>query len=157
MKNLQGLFNIFNVTFPFFTFLSILIFSKSLIEVIKNKNAFKKTPYLSFLGIFVWGDAIILGVFWFLVSLICFLIKDYFLFLFIVSLFWTIRSLGEMVYWLNQQFSSTNRNPPESLFGYFIFKNNSIWFAYQLFWQCAFVLSLIFSFYFGNLWLKSLK
>jgi hypothetical protein len=159
MKTIQNVFvtNYFNFFLLFLSFLSFLIFIKGLIKTTKNKKAFERTPFLLFLGIFVWGDAVILGLFWSLVSFICFLIKDYLLFLFIVSLFWTIRSLGEMVYWLNQQFSSINRNPPESLFGNFIFKNNSIWFAYQLFWQCIFILSAIFSFYFGNFWLKSLK
>lgn len=153
MSNIQSIWFIF----IFLSIFSLSIFIKSLIKVAKHKKAFEKTPFLFFLGIFVWGDGVILGLFWFFVSLLCFILKDYLLFLLITSLFWLIRSIGEVIYWLNQQFSPINRNLPEKLFGYFIFKNDSIWFAYQLFWQCVFILSAIATFYFINLWFKTLK
>lgn len=136
--------------------LSLIIFVLGLIKTIKDKKAFFPTPYLFFLGIFVWGDAVILGLFWMIFFLSTYFLKNYFLFLFIVSLFWLVRSLGEIIYWLNQQFSPLKRNPPEKLFGYFIFKNESIWFAYQIFWQLILIISIILTLYFGNLWLKGL-
>lgn len=123
-------------------------------ELLINKNHFKDTRALFWLGIFVWGDAIIFGAFWFLASLICLLLQDWILFLLIVSIFWVVRSLGEIIYWLNQQFSPIIRNPPAKLIGYKLFNNDSIWFAYQIFWQCILVISIISSIYFTNFWIN---
>jgi|SRR3989338_2770146 len=132
---------------------SFLIFLKGLNESKDKKNAFGQTPYLLPLGIFVWGDATVFGLFWALVSLVVLFLKDWILLLLIISVFWVIRSLGETIYWINQQFSSVNRNPPERLIGYSIFKNDSIWFIYQIVWQCVAVISVIFSIYFAKIWL----
>ena len=127
--------------------ISFLIFLEGLFESVKKRNTYKKTAYLFWLGIFVWGDAVIFGLFWFFASLISYLLKDWILFLLIISVFWIIRSFGETIYWINQQFSSINRNPPEKMFGYQLFKNSSIWFNYQIFWQCISVISIITSLY----------
>ena len=124
-------------------------------ELLIKKNHFKEPRFLFWLGIFVWGDATILGIFWFLTSLICFFLHDWILFLLIISIFWVVRSLGEIIYWINQQFSPINRNPPTNLFGYKLFDNESIWFAYQVFWQCIMIVSIISSIYFTNLWIKN--
>lgn len=137
-----------------FLIIALVSFFIGLYQSIKKKNSFQETPYLSWLGIFVWGDAVIIGFFWFLVSFFTLLIKDWLLFLIIVSIFWTIRSLGETHYWLNQQFSPLKRNPPERLRGYKFFKNDSIWFVYQIFWQCLGVVFVIISLYLAKLWLK---
>lgn len=134
--------------------ISLLLTIKGISELSIKKNHFKETRFLFWLGIFVWGDAIILGIFWFLSSLICVLLQDWTLFLLIVSIFWVVRSFGEIIYWINQQFSSINRNPPKNLFGYRLFKNDSIWFVYQVFWQCIMVVSIISSIYFTNLWMN---
>ncbi|MDD3999184.1 MAG: hypothetical protein PHR98_03755 [Candidatus Shapirobacteria bacterium] len=122
----------------------------------KKNNPFGKSLIFFWLGIFVWGDAVVIGLFWFLISLICFLLKDWILFLLIISTFWIVRSLGEIIYWINQQFSPIIRNPPETLFGYKLFKNDSIWFIYQVFWQCAMVVSIIFSILLTRVWINRL-
>lgn len=136
--------------------LSFIFFIKGLYESVKKKNSFGETAFLSWLGIFVWGDAVIIGLFWFLSSLVCLLVKDWILFLLILSVFWVVRSMGETSYWFNQQFSTINRNPPERLRGYRLFKNDSIWFIYQIYWQCVTVVSIIATIYFANLWLRSI-
>lgn len=136
----------------FFGCLNILALSKGWHESIKKKNPYGKAIYLSWLGIFVWGDAVIFGPFWLLVSLTAFLLKDWQLFLLIVSVFWLVRSVGETIYWLLEQFTSTKRNRPETLFGYRFFKNDSIFFIYQIFWQCITVLSLIVTIYLVHIW-----
>lgn len=133
---------------------SLLIVIKGIKELSIKNNHFKETKFLFLLGIFVWGDAVTIGIFWVLVSLICFLLRDWTLFLLVISIFWVIRSLGEIIYWLNQQFSSIKRNIPSKLIGYKLFNNDSIWFAYQVFWQCIMVVSIIISIYFINLWIK---
>lgn len=133
--------------------LSFLIFGKSLYELKKGKSTFKETPHLFWMGIFVRADAVIFGFFWFLASLASYLLKDWLLFLLIVSVYWVVRSLGETHYWLNQQFSSHNHNPPENMRGYKIFKDKSIWFVYQITWQCITVVSAITTIYLVNAWL----
>lgn len=134
--------------------ISLLAFIRGFYEVFKKNNPFGQPFILFWLGIFAWGDAVILGFFWCLVSLICFLLKDWILFLLIVSVFWVVRSLGEILYWINQQFSPIIRNPPKNLLGYYWFKNDSIWFVYQVIWQCLLVISIITTIYLANLWNK---
>lgn len=132
--------------------ISLLAFIKGFYEVYKKNNPFGEAMLFFWLGIFVWGDATIIGLFGFLASLICFLLKDWILFLLIISVFWAVRSLGEIIYWINQQFSPIIRNPPETLLGYKLFKNDSIWFIYQLYWQMVMVASIVFSILLIRLW-----
>ncbi len=137
-----------------FATLSVLSFIKSLHEIKTRKNPFGITKPLTFLGIFVWGDALVLGPFWLGVSIIILLLQDWNLFLLIVSLFWVVRSSGEILYWIAEQFADKHRNPPSTLFFYSLFKNDAVWFIYQLFWQCVLVIAIIASLYFANAWLE---
>lgn len=139
--------------FLIFCVFSFVIFLYSLHQTKNKSNSFGETLFLSPLGIFVWADGVIIGLFWTLVPIITFLLQDWLLFFFIFSLFWLVRSFGETIYWLNQQFSPINRNSPKNLRGHTIFHNDSIWFVYQIFWQCLTVVSLIFSIYLGTIWL----
>ncbi|OGL53126.1 hypothetical protein A3K55_01200 [Candidatus Shapirobacteria bacterium RBG_13_44_7] len=134
--------------------LTVLIFIWGFYESIIKKNPFRETPYLFWAGIFVSGDTLTLGLFSIFFSFLSFYLKDWLLFLLTLSVFWTVRSLGETIYWLNQQFSSMIRNPPERLRGYRLLKNDSIWFVYQNFWQCLTVIFVIATIYLTNLWLK---
>lgn len=121
---------------------------------LQNK-VFAETPWLLWLGIFVWGDAIIIGGFWFLVAVITGWLQDWLLFLLCVSIFWLVRSFGETIYWLLEQFSSLTRNPPKNLWGYQWIKSEALWFLYQVFWQCVTVATSISSLYLAFLWLRS--
>jgi len=138
--------------------INLLVSVKGVYESKNNKAAYGLTPYLTPLGIFAWGDAVIFGGFWTLASIITIVLKDWYLFLLIVSVFWLVRSLGETIYWFNQQFSSKTYdwNKPEKLAFHSIFHNDSIWFIYQIIWQCTTVISIIFSIYFAKMWLGSL-
>lgn len=122
------------------------------VQNVRRNRTFSLTPLLYPLGIFVWGDAPILGAFWVVVAIAGMLVGNMAFFLLCVSLFWCVRSVGETIYWLLQQFSPLKRNPPEQLFGYRFVKDESIWFMYQLFWQCMTVVSLIFVLYFAFSW-----
>lgn len=139
-----------------FGILTLIFFIKSAREIKNKKNVYGLTPHLFFLGSFVWGDMIVLGPFWIIVSLISILLNNWYLFWLFVTVFWIIRSLGEVIYWLNEQFSGKNRNPPHTLKLYNMFQGDSIWFIYQLFWQCIFIFSIILSMYFGIRWLESI-
>lgn len=131
---------------------SLIIFFISIYESVKKKNNYRLTPLLFFMGIFVCGDGIIFGFFWFLVSLISLKINSWIFFLLIISVFWLVRSWGESTYWIQQQFSTINRNPPEKLFGYRFFKNNSIWFIYQTLWQVITIVSILVTIYLISLY-----
>jgi len=138
-----------------YSLFNLFVFVKGLHECRIKKNAYGLTPFLFFIGVFAWGDAVIFGPFWILVSIVSYLLIDWILFLLILSLFWVVRSLGETIYWFNQQFSKVKRQPPEKLPGYRIFRDDSIWFAYQIFTQCITVVALVFSIYLSKLWLQS--
>lgn len=138
-----------------FLVLNICVFLFGLWQSAKHKNAYGQTPFLWPLGIFVWGDATIFGLFWALVSLFCIIAKGWLLFGLIYSVFWAVRSFGEMHYWLNQQFSQIKREKLEDhpiLFS--VYRNNSIWFIFQIFHQCILVISIVCAIYISSLWLS---
>jgi len=133
---------------------NFFVFVRGFYECKIKKNAYGLTPSLLILGIFAWGDAVIFGPFWTGSVIVSYFLKDWNLFLLIVSVFWVVRSLGETIYWLNQQFSTVDRNPPKRLSWYSIFQNDSVWYAHQIKWQCVTVISIIFSIYFAKIWLQ---
>jgi hypothetical protein len=142
----QNIFLIFLEIFSFFVFL------KSFYESKYRKNVFGLTRPLLPLGIFVWADGVVLGIFWQLVSVLSLIAKSWLLFLLLVSIYWTVRGVGETIYWLNQQFSILNRNPPCTLPWQNIFHNDSIWFIHQLIWQCITVFGLLGTIHLLHLW-----
>lgn len=124
-------------------------------------NSYGITWLLFPIGIFVWGDAVVFGLFWAGTSLISLILKDWILFLLIISVFWLVRSIGETIYWFNQQFTTVNRYPPKQLVGHQIFRgklleeHDAIWFVYQISHQCLTVLTIITTIYLSHLWLNS--
>lgn len=139
-----------------FALLCSALFLASVFQIRQKNNVFGLTQPLLFIGSFVWGDAVVFSLFWVLVSALCLWVNNWYLFLLFQAVFWAVRGTGETIYWLNQQFSTLERNPPQNLLGYRFFKNDSIWFVYQIFWQCVTVFSIIATIYCAWLWLKSL-
>ena len=123
----------------------------------KLGNTNRETPWLFFMGAFVWADAVVLGIFWLMAIGISLLFNDWLLFWLIYAVFWIVRSFGEINYWLNEQFASEHRNPPKKFWFYKFFPNESVWFVLQLYWQCVMVLSIIGSVYLFSLWLPKIK
>lgn len=146
---------IFFVVLWLLLLINILLFFSGIYHCRKG-NSFGLIRKFSFLGIFVWGDALILSLFWSVTAVICLWLQDLWLFLSIVSIFWLVRSVGETFYWFLQQFASEKRDAPESLIGYNLVKNESIWFIYQVMWQCLTVISVMSSIYCVYQWLHSL-
>jgi len=144
-----------NLFILLFALINVFVFFKGFYESKYKKNAYGLTRILLPLGIFAWGDAVVLGPFWVISSIIALILKDWYLFLLIISIFWVVRSVGETIYWFNQQFSSKiyDWNKPENLPWHSIFHNDSVWFIHQIVWQCTTVVSVILSIYFINLWL----
>jgi hypothetical protein len=133
-----------------------MIFSlKGLYESAVKKNPYgQQTYWINLYGAFVWGDMVVLGLFWFLGGMIIWYLNDWNLFLLTLSIFWLIRSLGETLYWFLVQFSQKVTDPPERFYLSKFFPGNSIWFIHQLFWQCISVTTLILTIYFTNQWLS---
>lgn len=122
-----------------------------------GNNAVGLTPWFYVIGAFVWGDVLVFGIFWTLVSMTVFFLQDWILFLLIFSVFWLVRSLGETIYWFNQQFSKIVWHPAKKLPGYNLVKNDyAIWFVYQIVMQCILVVSIIATIYLSSRWLSSL-
>lgn len=140
------------ISLSIFGLINLIIFIKSWRQVVNKHNPFGLTRWLSWLGIFVWADALVIAPFWVLAVLVSTIVHDWILFFLIASIFWSVRSLGEMVYWLNEQFAAKKRNPPQTLMGYSLIKSEAIWFVYQVFWQCVLVFSIVSAIYFARIW-----
>lgn len=119
----------------------------------KKGNAYGLTRVFAVIGAFVWGDVVVFGFFWFLVSIIALIVNDWLLFLMTVCIFWFLRGIGEMVYWLNQQFSSDNRNPPERFWLHKIFRNDSVWFVMQIISMCVAVMAAVVFLLLFKMWI----
>lgn len=120
----------------------------------KKGNSFAITYYLFPLGIFVWGDGIVFGPLWTLAGVFFGLISDLIgLFLFI-SIFWIVRSAGETIYWLNEQFVKDHRNDYKKMLGHALVKNESVYFLHQITFQSILVISIMSTIYFAHLWLS---
>ena len=120
----------------------------------RQGKAFELVWWLFPWGAFVWGDIVVFGPFLGFVLTICFFLQDCLLLALLMSIFWLVRSLGETIYWFNQQFTSLKRNPPQKMPGYTLFKNDAIWFVYQIVWQCITVITIFTTVWFFKLWLN---
>lgn len=145
-----------NILIISYTIISALLFVKSLHECYFRKKAYANFYPLVVIGGFVWGDGVVFGSFWTVISLFCFILKDWILFLFIFSLFWLVRSIGEAIFWLNQQFMPMKRYKPEDFPLFFLFHDESVYFVNQIIFQCLTVVSLIASIFAGRLWILGL-
>ena len=125
----------------FFSFFSLAIFFLAF-RFSKKGSFYSDTLPLTLLGIYVWGDGLVLAPFWFSISLIFLifgieisaLIRFYVLFL-------GVRSAYEVVYWLLHQSANNTYRPP-------LFRSVS-WLKaadtailYQILHTCILVLSL---------------
>jgi hypothetical protein len=145
-----------------FLIINLIISIYSFYKCRHQAHTYGVTWWLYPLGIFVWGDGIIIGLFWAIAGLTSLFLQDFNLFLLIFSTFWLIRSLGETIFWLNQQFTTTNQYPPEQLLGHKIFRGkrneeyDAIYFVNQVFMQIINVISLITTIYLTHQWLQNL-
>lgn len=136
---LPNIFSFFLAIYAAGAFVSFLLGFR---QTYRHKNPYGLTPWLLPYGIFVWGDAVILGLFWTLISVVSLLWHNASFFALMQSLYWMVRSSGEVMYWFLQQFASVKRDLPHTLWGQALFPGESIWFAYQLVWQIVLVLSI---------------
>jgi len=90
--------------------ISVLIF---LWAVSKSKAGqfYGDTPYLWPLGIYVWGDALVLAPFWLLSAGLLWVMGPL-ISLRYLAVFFSVRAAFEVVYWLNHQFSGKRYQAP---------------------------------------------
>jgi hypothetical protein len=122
--------------------LAVVALIQSVMRVRQNQSYSLATPF-QFLGIYVWGDALLIAPYWLGTSLISLFLNDWLFFLLTISLFWVVRGFGETIYWLNQQFSPILREPPEKFWHYQFVKDDSVWFMYQVFSQIITITALL--------------
>ncbi|HEX7017905.1 MAG TPA: hypothetical protein VF209_03300 [Patescibacteria group bacterium] len=93
-----------------FLALNVGIFFRAL-QLTKKGGFYTDTPLLGLLGIFVWGDALVLAPFWAVVSLIGIWLPPLYMLRFLL-LFYAIRSAYEVIYWINHQVAQREYMPP---------------------------------------------
>ncbi len=147
MQELLRLFSGFAVI------ISLALFRASYKHVVIQKNAYGLTKWLFPLGIFVWADGLIISLFWLLLSLFTILLRDLWFLLAAISLFWLVRSIGETIYWMLQQFVQPNANKPHTLIGHRWIKGDELWIVYQVAWQCMTIISCLGFAYSLHRWL----
>lgn len=120
-----------------------------------RKNPFGLSRWFLPLGAFVWTDTIVFGLFFFLVSAFCLVTNQFILFLLIFSVFWTIRSVGEQVYWFLEQFAVAHKNAPHTLWPKKWFKGQESWIVMQITWQCVSAIFIVLSAYLLFTWFRT--
>lgn len=142
------------LTIAIYGVVACLGFLQGYMQCKEKKNPYGLARIYNFIGAFVWADALIFGFFWTLLCLVILFFNSWYLFLLALSLFWVVRSIGEILYWMHEQFSSKSKNPPERFLLTKLLHGESVWIGYQIIWQCILVISLLFSLLFAKLWLS---
>ncbi len=122
----------------------------------KRGRTYSNDGIFNLIGAFVWADATVFGLFWVFACVAVLFLNSWTLFLLLLSVFWLVRSIGETIYWFNQQFSTVHRSNPENFYIYRIFGDDSVWFVWQIFWQCVTVVTLITTVLMFKIWLGSM-
>lgn len=86
------------------------IFFRAL-HLTRRGGFYTDTPWLTPLGIFVWGDALIIAPFWAVMSIVGFWHTPINIIRFFL-LFYSIRSAYEVIYWINHQVAQRDYTPP---------------------------------------------
>ncbi len=130
-----------------FAVLNACVFLISLRKA-QQKHFYSDTPFLFGLGIFVWGDGLVLSPFWIVSSILFWFLSPVFILRYFL-LFFLIRGGYEVIYWINHQFSQKNYYPP--LFRHISWlSQNDAAILYQLLNTCQVILcafGLLWSFY----------
>jgi len=132
---------------------SLIAFLKGYDQSKRKDNPYGLSYFFNPIGSFVWADAVIFGAFFFLISLLSLILQDFIFFLLVFTVFWTVRSVGEQIYWFLEQFAVAHRNPPHTLWMHRWFPRDSVWIANQIVNQCISVIGIIASAYLFSLWL----
>lgn len=137
----------------FLAIYSLIAFLKGYDQTKNKNNPYGLSRWFNPISSYVWADAVVFGLFFLFSSLLSLILRDFILFLLIFSVFWTVRSIGESIYWFLEQFAPNHRNPEHTLWISRWFPRNSSWIANQIINQCIAVLGIIVSAYLFKLWI----
>jgi len=114
-------------------------------KVITTTWFFTQThPVLKMMGIYVNGDGLILIPL--LLVIIALLLLSFRLGILVLALYFTVRGLGEMVYWLLQQFGPKTHRPYD--YGLLHLSNEGVYIIYQLTSMVHVIVGVTFIIYF---------
>lgn len=113
----------------------------SFVQVIQQRNPYGHAFIFIPLGAFVWGDALVLGLFWFLMSTLYFLFPMAYSPIVLAALFWLVRAGGEIFYWLLVQFVGERKEPASNHMLFPLVQSDAVWFMHQVIWQCVAVIA----------------
>jgi hypothetical protein len=83
------------------------------VQQVRKGNFFSETPWGYVFGSYVWGDAVVIALFWFAVgSMLAANLFSGFTLWILLAFFYLIRSAFEVVYWLNHQATGSHFSPP---------------------------------------------
>jgi hypothetical protein len=107
----------------------------------KSGSFYGDTPQWFWLGVYVWGDGLVLGPFWALSALVWHLLPLEIV-LSWVLIFFAVRSIYEVIFWMLHQYAKKDYRPP------FLRKvawldSESVAIIYQVFHTCVAVLCLV--------------
>ena len=130
---------------------NLLLFITAYSKIKKSKNVVGFTYFKTFLiGAWVWEDVFILSFLHILLSLLTIIFNDLRVGLLCLLVFWTVRSLGEAIYYMLQQFIQPKFHPHfineqfsvlRKLFGNI--SDQKCFILIQVFFQSLLTLSLI--------------
>lgn len=103
--------------------------------VVKDLSFYKPSRIFNPIGVFVYVDGIVIGLFWFLTAILIFYFNDWPVFILTYTAFWFIRSLGEVQYWINQQFAGNGLEKAADYPLNRYIKGKALWVTFQIFWQ----------------------
>lgn len=83
---------------------------------------------LKLFTIYVWGDALVIVPLW--IAIVIVLIINLKFGLMAICILYAVRGLGEMIYWIHQQFGAHAYRPND--FGFKHFDNHAVYILYQL-------------------------
>lgn len=97
-------------------------------------------------GAFVWGDMLVLSLFWMLVFVVFQFRPSIVKLLTVVNIFWIIRSIGEIFYWMQAQFNPYPVDHPMLVTNWPLIGEMSSaasMVIYQLGWQAILLLNVL--------------
>lgn len=142
-----------NILLVLVAFYALIGFWKGYRQTKIKNNPYGLSYWFNPISAYVWADAVIFGLFFLIVSVFSLLIQDFILFVLVFTIFWTVRSVGESIYWFLEQFAHDHKNPEHTLWISRWFPRNSSWIANQIIHQCIAVVGIIASVYLFKIWL----
>jgi hypothetical protein len=141
--------------------LALFMFAVTKARAEKESGIWIFLPFILTLlnGTFILGDAIVFSIFFFIASLVLIYKNDIRYTLLTFLMFWIVRSAGEVVYWLNYQFTFIHPHPVRNQLEFLTgsIPESSVYILYQAANQALLIAFLILLFLLIKNWDKFRK